>query len=463
MEQTICWQYDDYLEWFFNGQKNTERIKLNIEDSGIDDISINKLCELKNLYSIKCKLNSFTTFNGLSLKFLINLNCSRNKLTNLEGIQLPNLEYLNCQSNSIAKLDSSTFPRLKKLNCANNHIKILDIDSSYMYSLNCSLNNLVILNINAPQLLNLNCYINKLTDISANTPNLVSFLCNNNHIETIDIIMPKLEILHCNNNHIKSLDNLELPQLINLLCYDNQIREIHNLNLPNLQILDCYNNLIKVMSIQHIDNLIHLSYNNNPVDFIAPNLYRAIHKIHQNIYYDSQNVHDTKIQECVKQSIMSLIKLPTDILDIEKTIIDNNILSDQSKELLSLYMKDESVHTTLLITFKELLTHVWSRIELNTNKDEIIQILNQELNDSQNKCYTGKISRLINCLNGYDDLVQIQIPETEQISFIIGSIKEKLLKNSSYSIEKHKQGVMVELLGRGYDLKTIYLWIEHIE
>ena len=66
-------------------------------------------------------------------------------------------------------------------------------------------------------------------------------------------------------------------------------------------------------------------------------------------------------------------------------------------------------------------------------------------------------------MNGYDDLVNIQISETEQISFVIGSIKEKLLINSSYSVEKHKQGVMADLLGRGYDLKTIYLWIEHIE
>ena len=38
------------------------------------------------------------------------------------------------------------------------------------------------------------------------------------------------------------------------------------------------------------------------------------------------------------------------------------------------------------------------------------------------KCFTDKISRLVNCLSGYSDKVEIKISENEEISNII-SIK----------------------------------------
>ena len=40
------------------------------------------------------------------------------------------------------------------------------------------------------------------------------------------------------------------------------------------------------------------------------------------------------------------------------------------------------------------------------------------------KCFTGRISRLVNCLNGFTDLVNINIEDNQQIGNIIVIIKK---------------------------------------
>jgi len=47
------------------------------------------------------------------------------------------------------------------------------------------------------------------------------------------------------------------------------------------------------------------------------------------------------------------------------------------------------------------------------------------MQESECKCFTGRISRLVNCLSGYSDKVKIQISEGEEIGNIISVIMEK--------------------------------------
>jgi hypothetical protein len=73
------------------------------------------------------------------------------------------------------------------------------------------------------------------------------------------------------------------------------------------------------------------------------------------------------------------------------------------------------------------------------HKDEIKRVLNIEMDESVCKCFTGRISRLINCLNGFDPLVNINIYESEQISQIIIKIRNELERTNNYDINTHKQ------------------------
>ena len=117
-------------------------------------------------------------------------------------------------------------------------------------------------------------------------------------------------------------------------------------------------------------------------------------------------------------------------------------------------------YDTLNINFKELCSHVYSRININPCKEEIIRILDIEMKDSLCKCFTGRISRLINCLSGFDDLVTINISEAEQIGQIISLIREQLV---TYDVNKHKELVRKELINRNYDENVILEWINYIE
>jgi hypothetical protein len=83
--------------------------------------------------------------------------------------------------------------------------------------------------------------------------------------------------------------------------------------------------------------------------------------------------------------------------------------------------------------------------------------------DSECKCFTGRITRLVNCLNGLSDLVKINISNNQQIGNIIIIIKEQLGNNYIYTIEKHKELVKNELQERGYNETIINEWLDYIE
>jgi hypothetical protein len=81
--------------------------------------------------------------------------------------------------------------------------------------------------------------------------------------------------------------------------------------------------------------------------------------------------------------------------------------------------------------------------------------------DSECKCFMGRITRLVNSLNGLSDLVTINISDNQQIENIIIIIKEQLGDN--YTIERHKELVKNELQERGYNETIINEWLDYIE
>jgi Lhr-like helicase len=148
--------------------------------------------------------------------------------------------------------------------------------------------------------------------------------------------------------------------------------------------------------------------------------------------------------------------------NINDVIINNNYIDNQTKTILFEYINCQDVHSLLNITFEELLVNVLSFIDQHEAKVEIYKVLEQEMNDALCKCFTGRMSRLINCLNGFDDNIVIHISNTEQIDNIIILIKDKLIDENNYTIELHKNIVMKELYDRGYDKGIVDEWIEYI-
>tara|TARA_Y100000310_G_scaffold28296_1_gene26944 strand:- start:315 stop:770 length:456 start_codon:yes stop_codon:yes gene_type:complete len=144
-------------------------------------------------------------------------------------------------------------------------------------------------------------------------------------------------------------------------------------------------------------------------------------------------------------------------------IINSTILTEPTKQLIMEYCEDDSIHSVLNITFKELLINVWSIIRSHKEMDNILCVLNDEINDANCKCFTGRMSRLINCLNGFDDRVNITIADNSQIGNIIVIVKERLVKENRYTVSDHKKLVREELEERDYPSETIDEWLQYIE
>ena len=202
-------------------------------------------------------------------------------------------------------------------------------------------------------------------------------------------------------------------------------------------------------------------YWNNPIEYIPPHVQRWLDRFQdqQNIqiHQDSQNVHNRQIQQCITDSMNRIVNAchtPLSFEEVRKLILDDSILTPKCKNQLIEYASDETEHSNLGVTFAEALQYVFTRIVDNENCDAIKRILNQEMSDALCMCFTGRISRLIDCMNGIDDLVVIDLsPETRILSICQQTYELLNQENgNSFTAEDYQTRVKKELKERGFEL-----------
>jgi Leucine-rich repeat (LRR) protein len=447
-----------------------------------------KITDHQNIIAINCSNNKLTHLpHNMNYPNLQKFDCSYNDLTHLPAnINWPNLQDFYCYSNQITQLPASmTMPNLQKFYCNNNKLTEIPTIMSIpnLQEFNCSGNKLTqlhnIQNYHWSNLEYFNCSYNHITQLPASMtmPNLQIFNCNNNKLTHLpeNMNLPNLRNFDCSYNQITYLpENMNLPNLLDFYCYSNQLTHLpENINWPNLQYFNCsFNQLTHLpLHIMTLTRLTCITYSNNPLE-LSPQIARFINRIKNvqtnqlNVYTNGQNVHDSNIQLCIKDSINALTTRPGigayNKIKLIETIISDSVLT--CKDQLIEYLEDESIHSLLLLTWGEVLWAVLRTIELDFNTEQQIEIkliLNQEMDDAQCKCFTGRMGRVVNCLNGFSPLVNINIKDSDQIGNIIVLIKSQLADN--YDVETHKQLVKKELESRGFDDHVIDEWIGYIE
>lgn len=234
----------------------------------------------------------------------------------------------------------------------------------------------------------------------------------------------KLKYIDLNSN---KLTNNGLKNLVNLIVQNN-------LQLEYLDISDNNFNRLPAELALIPNSLTKFYYLNNEIDFVPLNVSRWLNRFQEQqnsqIYRDTQNVHNRIIQDCVVKSMFRIMNAGDPYYNSEtlnEIILNDNILTEKCKLSLIRYSQDNFVHTSLNLTFSEVLCYVFSRIRINENSKGIKEILNQEMLDSENKCFTGRITRLINCLNILDPLVKINLlSDNQQINNICNKLYETM-------------------------------------
>lgn len=151
-----------------------------------------------------------------------------------------------------------------------------------------------------------------------------------------------------------------------------------------------------------------------------------IKKRKKTVYNDSQNVHNHEINESVINSSKNLI------LNDEFGSNHLNIMNEFKRVLPPLYYDEnkqkiqDSIHridndVTKFkdgITMKKVYNKILSIISQSKHKDEMIKRLGEELIDMNLLCSTGHLSRLINVIQGFEDvpdMFKIQINPKDEI------------------------------------------------
>ena len=353
-------------------------------------------------------LKEFLENKNLDKSEVVALRCSYNQLKELPDLSsLVNLTHLNCSGNQLKELpDLSNLVNLIQLDCYNNQLKELP-----------DLSNLV-------NLTHLNCSNNQLKELPdlSNLVDLTGFCCSFNQLKELPDLsnLVNLTELYCFNNQLKELPDLSvLINLTYLYCYNNQLKELPDLsNLVNLIELYCSNNQLTTIpqSIVSCRRLRHFSYNNNPIDYIPPNIQRFIQRMRNvqtvgNVYNDSQSVHRSSVTNSVKKSIECLMNGKTS-LSTDKLItiiLENTILAQDIKSRIIQYIEDKEELIHSMVTFEDLLTKVISRILNHSDPDELFRILNEQMKESECMCLTGRMSRLISVLDGFFDDIRIEV------------------------------------------------------
>ena len=505
--------------------KNLKKLKsLNISNNQID--SLKCLKNLENLENLNANNNKIESMEGIhNLKKLIILNISGNIIKSLVWLSnLENLELFNVSKNKLNNLNGiNNLPSLLKFMFSNNNINSLDplnsINSMNLTYLDCSKNKLKSLKSIAQfqKLQYLNCSINEISNfyIISNLIELKNLNISENCFTNIDNFhqLSKIQNFDCSINFIKSLDSITMNNfyLKNLNCSYNDVEILDVGNFPDsITNFDCNNNLIREyknmgwmynsdMKYNFSNNRVIPRYRHNRADnradtltALADGFYNEygyhgeygfdyfldedypLNKNNLNVYEDDENTHDPIIEESIRTSILNIMNvLKNNILftDVSKYISKDKILNNSTKNILQRYLEIHEKfyldkNGTSLISFVEIMLYVFNRIETyqsEENKIEIKNIINKEINETLGICISGKISRLVSYLDGFDPLVRINISENQQISYIMTLTKKKLEKNNSYTVDNYKLEVKNEMLDRKYSDEKIKEWIDQIE
>ena len=150
-------------------------------------------------------------------------------------------------------------------------------------------------------------------------------------------------------------------------------------------------------------------------------------KDRSNIFKNKQNVHVRSIEESVEKIVSELStyhprsgvyytfeKARDNILIMISGESFKEIKKEAEGALIRISI-DRAVYGKSNMTLTSTLAKIWTYIQDSEHRHELEKRLVEELVESNNKCSSGYVARLVNTLSGYDDKMSISISFEDQI------------------------------------------------
>lgn len=306
------------------------------------------------------------------------------------------------------------------------------------------------------------CFFSKLTKLYFDK-NMITEICS--HMSGLK----RLQELSMSNNMIVTFPDF-LTDMVSLKCLilsNNKITEIPVKinNMSNLVKFTMDNNKLLSLpnELSELSKLNIFTFHNNLIETISSELQEFFDKVNSNggiAYLDKESM-EKKYDEYLEKE-----KKRAELIEKIKAYnyLEDDEFKLETRRALAEYNASTEMHSSFEVTFKEVFDKMMEILIVRTHdkpdlRKEIKRRFDEEMMDSECKCFTGRITRLVNCFSGYfTDLVEIKLSDSEEIGNIITVIKSKY-----DDIEVVKKEVAAEMKSRGYEQEKIDEWIGYIE
>jgi len=139
-------------------------------------------------------------------------------------------------------------------------------------------------------------------------------------------------------------------------------------------------------------------------------------------------------------------------------------LSPDAKKIFDRFCQNQEIHCELNVTYKDVADRVlsWLYKQPVDVWNEVIKIMESELIAAEDKCFTGRLSRLVSCLDGFHPGVRVSIASSDQISNRVLSVINKC-KEEGVSKEETLERARAELVELEMSEKQIEEWMVTVE
>ncbi len=135
---------------------------------------------------------------------------------------------------------------------------------------------------------------------------------------------------------------------------------------------------------------------------------------------DTQSVHRSSVQNSTHKAVVELLSRPAppadqdtlpEIVGVFNTSTTLRWASLEARDVVVTELTDNYFNATAFnIAYGRVVDHLWTYIRSHAEKGELVQRLAEELYEGRGMCANGKMARLINVVQGYDESLATAAP-----------------------------------------------------